>query len=207
MCPDPDETPKKRVSSWVKVFVVFHLVVVTLWTLPSAPDGVRMGTIPPTPVEAFLDANDRNIRAGLPKFYVGLTGQWQYWDMFAPNPLRFDIFGDALLRFPDGSEAVFPLPRVAHMSILQKIPGESFRKYYERAHLDANRSVWPGLARGVAVQASRRFGKVPQTVLLRRNWREIPRPGESGNREFNRFVFFRHEVDRDLVARLSGVKP
>lgn len=207
MSSGPVGASPRKVSAWVKVAVAAHLVLVTLWTFPAAPDGVRVGTIPPTPVEAFLLENDRNVRAGLPRFYMGLTGQWQYWDMFAPNPTRFDFHGDALLTFPDGSESVYALPRLAKMSILEKIPGERFRKYFDRAHLETSQAMWPFMARGVAVEASRMLGKVPTTVLLRRYWREIPRPGESGSEEFNRFAFFRHAVDRELVGRLAGVKP
>ncbi len=176
--PSPAEPSMKKVSPWVKGFVLFHLVAITSWTLPNAAPPVAAGRMPAQGLDPFLLWNSRNLKDSPIRLYLFSTGFWQFWDMFAPTPIRTDTWGDARVTFGDGQSEIYLFPRSSTSPIPQKILTERFRKFFERAHLEKNQALWPYLAGGVAKDVERTEGRKPVRVELRRYLRVVAGPDE-----------------------------
>ena len=83
---------KPNAPIWLKVFVGFHLICITLWALPNPSQGVQEGKIQPTKVEQFLVWNfDNPKQFGPLRTYLFTSGFCQYWYMFFPNPATMDL--------------------------------------------------------------------------------------------------------------------
>ena len=80
----------------ISAFVVGHLGAVTLWVLPDCPIKARaMPTL---------------------AWYMLPTGQWQYWGMFAPDPIRDTATLEAVAVDARGMIHTFAFPRESDMS-------------------------------------------------------------------------------------------
>jgi hypothetical protein len=75
----------------ISAFVIFHLTAVLVWMVPNCVIKQRL-TLPLA-------------------FYMLPTGNWQYWGMFAPNPLRDTITLEALVVDAKGILHVFDFPK------------------------------------------------------------------------------------------------
>jgi len=198
--------PQRKVSGWVKGFVLFHLFAILVWTLPTAPEGVASGRMKGDFQDNLLAFNDRHLKTSPVRLYVLPTGVWQYWDMFAPNPSNTDFYGDAVLTYEDGTTEVLPLPRMKDLDIATKIPAERFRKFFERAHLESNSRVWRDFARAVAVKAANEKGRDPVIVQLRRHFRKIEPPGVPQPIPYNEYTFYTYNVEPDFLSRFKEAK-
>jgi hypothetical protein len=78
----------KRVA--ISVFVVAHLAMVTLWTLPGCPIQARC--------------------VRYVAHYLMPLGQWQYWGMFSPDPVRDSITLEAVVLDAKGLLHTFAFP-------------------------------------------------------------------------------------------------
>jgi len=140
----------------LNAFILFHIVSILCWSLPTQPRIVR--------------AYNR-----LVKPYMLGSGLWQGWNMFAPDPLAIDIDVDAQLVFRDGSRKTWVFPRMEEMGYWERYRKERYRKWRERVRLDAFAVVWPDTARYIA-----RLHQSPEnpvvTVKLTRYWTAIPAP-------------------------------
>jgi hypothetical protein len=63
-------------------------------------------------------------RLSLVGAYLGKTGQWQHWNLFAPNPLTYSRYLAGRVTFRSGAWREVTLPRVEQLD-------------YVRAHLEA----------------------------------------------------------------------
>lgn len=168
---------------WVKVLLFLHVVAITSWALPKAPNGMMNGTVPlGVNSDSLLYLNDKYMKSSPEALYVLATGTWQSWDMFSPNPANTDIWCDAKVTFRNGSEMVYQYPRIYNLPLLIKYPKERFRKFFEHANTDER--LWPTFARTVALQVYEDRNNPPTKVVLRRHFYQIPK-----EKPFNVYCF------------------
>ncbi|HLK15288.1 MAG TPA: hypothetical protein VKT78_10820 [Fimbriimonadaceae bacterium] len=210
----PSDAPKQiRVSPWVKAFVAFHLVAITIWAVPNPPEAYKNGRqqwkLQTGSFQEFTKSlndgvrvlNQTRLRTSLIKYYDMPTGLWQYWDMFAPNPANIDWYGDAEVIYKDGSRKIYQYPRMFDLGIGQKYFMERFRKFYERAHDDANAYVWPAFAQRVALLSTTDPNNPVVEVHLRRHWLEIMPPDKPQPTDYKSYEYFRYPVDNAKLQR------
>ena len=194
-------TPSERVPAWVKIFVPLHLLAITIWALPNPAADVLQGKRSSHGTEAILVWNNRHLKTFPPVFgYLFITGFWQYWDMFAPDPTNTDTWCDAIVKRRDGTESVFQYPRIALMPIDQKFLSERYRKFYERAGSDDQAYLWPVFAQRIA-HLSDNPANPPVEVKLRRHWLRIQPPGKPQPTNYSDYVYFEYAVDLQQLER------
>jgi hypothetical protein len=81
----------------ISAIVVFHLVAVTTWIVPDCELHRRL--------------------VGSAAYYLMPLGQWQYWGMFAPDPLRDTVTLEALVLDAKGLLHTFAFPQEGNRSI------------------------------------------------------------------------------------------
>lgn len=101
----------------ISLFLVIHLSATMLWVLPPCP--LRLRTI------------------DLVSYYILPLGFWQYWTMFAPDPVRDTFTLEAEVVDAKGLRAVFTFPRLADYSVIQGIPRFRHSKYAANLSVDA----------------------------------------------------------------------
>jgi len=179
----------KRVSIFIKIFVLLHLIAITSWSLPDGRTDETFGIDRSSPKAAIrsvgrdisdgtLYLNQKYGKASPLKFYLLITGFWQYWDMFSPNPASIDFYGTATITYQDGSTYLYNFPRMYTMGIPKKYVSERYRKFYERAHTEPDKWIWPTFAQRVALLNFNNPNNPPKTVVLTRHWYVIPPPPE-----------------------------
>src|SRR5690349_14010871 len=103
--------PAKNAPLWIKLFVGFHLVCITMWSLPYPKKPYMNGTaklgiqtndartfvrsFSETVTEGTLYLNWKYLKGSPLMYYPGVTGFWQFWDMFSPNPANVDLYLEA----------------------------------------------------------------------------------------------------------------
>lgn len=127
--------------------------------------------------DQLLYANDQLVRVSPLKYYLMSTGFWQYWDMFAPDPLATDYYLVGDVEFVDGTRKEGYYPRLAAMPIPERYISERYRKYLERAGNRNNRFLWSPMAQQIAKVAERVEGKPVRSVTLVKYLRRTPPPG------------------------------
>jgi hypothetical protein len=85
----------------VSAFVIFHLSAICLWTTP------------PSYIKAHLEP--------LYRYYVLPSGMWQWWAIFAPDPVRDTIVLDAEIVDAKGMRHIHEFPRLAELPWWQKM--------------------------------------------------------------------------------------
>lgn len=214
---------KRNAHLLVKLFVAFHLVAIIAWSLPNPPEAVRNGTIEPTGTMIFLNWNWQTFKNGSPipeegqpgrafgyfrhynpvRFYDMSLGNWQYWDMFAPDPSNVDLWGDAEVFYKDGSMKRWQYPRIYDMPLWKKYFMERYRKFFERASSDQFSYMFPPFAQRVAYINWTDPNNPPVRVKLYRHTMLIPQIGTPRPTEYESFMYFEWEVDQ---ARLKEMK-
>jgi len=148
----PEVNPKspRNAPWWVKAFVVFHIIAITIWALPNPPEGyangdLKLGIDPNSPggipgslsrliTDAPMVWKANYGRDAFFKYYTLSTGFWQYWDMFAPNPIGYDVYCTADVRFADDTYITYKYPRMYDLDVFRKYLGERYRKFFERVN-------------------------------------------------------------------------
>lgn len=195
------KTRARRVSPWVKAWVLFHILAIAVWSLPLPPQTVLDGRARPAGTEWLLLFAAR--LKGTPfRYYLISTGLWQYWDMFSPNPSDYDVWVDAIVTYSDGSRMRLVYPRMAELSLGEKYLKERYRKFLERVEPNAYDWVWPWFAQRLAYEAWTDPRNPPARVTLRRHWRIVQPPGRPQEPE-RRFAFFEYVVDPDELRRMA----
>ncbi len=153
----------------LNLLILFHLTAIVFWSLPPPASATR-------PLAghygALREAVNRRTSA-----YILLTGLWQSWDMFSPNPLSLNCDVEADVTMRDGRTAAWIFPRMNELGLAQRYQMERWRKWREHVRCDDYRSIWADTARSVA----RRFNDAtnpPVKVTLTRYWMELP-PAQS----------------------------
>jgi hypothetical protein len=188
----------------LRVYVLFHLVAITSWSLPPPPKAVSSGRVGPYGSDWILLANERYVRKSIAADYVLWTGFWQFWDMFSPDPASIDFWGDADVTFKDGAVRRHQYPRMYILPIPAKYIKERYRKFYERAHPDEYAYLWPVFAQRIALENLGDPSNPPVKVALRRHWMKIPKPGQPMPREYVSYVYYVHDVDQEALQRALG---
>jgi len=109
------------------------------------------------------------------KPWLAGTGFWQRWDMFAPDPMRYNIDLDAVVRFATGPDEVWTFSRFREMSLGEKALRSRHSKWKTWVQGTVHSDAWPDVARYVARVAARADRRVRE-VVLRRHWGWIPKP-------------------------------
>ncbi|MBS1714044.1 MAG: hypothetical protein JST30_06870 [Armatimonadetes bacterium] len=205
--------PKKGVNVLIKLFVFWHMFAMLSWSLPNPPNAVANGILPATtenvwkyPVDYALLANAQLHARHAPMYgYMFVSGLWQYWDMFAPNPSDTDLWWDAIVTYESGRVEVFKYPRIYTMPIYEKYFKERYRKYLERVNTDAKDS-WkrPAFAQRVALLSYDDPNDPPVEVQLRRHWRTLESMEKGVPEKESEFVLFRYLVDQDKLRKDAG---
>jgi len=186
---------------WIKAFVWFHLACIVSWTLPAHQE-LYDKKRPQYGTNAVLAFNAQHIRwTPIVRGYLFGSGFWQYWDMFAPNPSDTDTYGDALVKFKDGTEKVYWYPRIRDVAIPGKLPIERYRKFYERAGSESTSYLWRPFAQRVANQMYKDPQNPPVLVTLRSHSRKIARPGKPPITDYTETIYFRFVVDPAELGR------
>lgn len=186
---------KKSVSIFVKLFVLFHVFAITVWSLPNPRRPVMLGTVEPYGSDWILFYNWQYLKQGSPlKYYTVSMGAWQSWDMFAPNPASVDLWGNAEVEFQDGSVRPYPYYRIYSLPIPVKYFRERFRKFFERASDSGHMYAWGPFAQRVALEMDTLPGNPPVRVRLFRHTQELKGPGKPSE-PYKSVMYYEHEVD------------
>jgi hypothetical protein len=151
----------------INLFLAFHIVAIFCWCMP---------------LDLPLLASCKE----LVRPYFLWAGLFQSWDTFAPVPWQSNSYVEARLIYKDGSEKVWPFPRMEQLNPLERYREERYRKFAEVLQLENFDSIWPDAARRIA-----RLNSTPaqpvKTVILVQKWSLIiPRadgsyhPGPTG---------------------------
>lgn len=191
----------QRVRWWVKVLVALHLVAIASWSLPNPAPGVMNGKVPPRGNEVLLHQNYQKLKLNpAVRKYLFVTGAWQYWDMFAPNPSSVDVWGDAIVVRKDGTRDTYQYPRIALMPIPQKYMMERYRKFFERVSTEEYSYLWPQFSRVIARKMNGDPANPPVKIILRRHRQPIPKLGEFVMPPYSNEEFFTYTVKSEDLS-------
>jgi hypothetical protein len=196
------EAPQKNAPWYVKALVVLHIVCITVWALPNPSEGILKGTAEPVKTDWLLVWNHKYLKSFQPLVgYLFITGSWQYWDMFSPNPSQIDIWADAEVIYRDGTRKRYQYPRIFLLPIPSKYPNERFRKFYERVNEDRYSYLWPQFALRIAYLNDDPKNP-PVKVRLTRHWLNIAPPGKPQPKEYNHYMYFEYWVNQAKLAKM-----
>lgn len=171
---------KARITrTLISLFILFHLIVFTAWTVP-----VNF---------ALLDVFRATVRP-----YLLWTGLFQAWNMFAPDPLRVNTYLGAQVRLANGEVKIWQEPRMDRLGIWDKYLKERYRKFmHEHVRMDDQAALWPDAARHIARLYDTDKSNPPMSVNLVRYWSEVLPPGPNGEfraTPWSQYVFFKYDV-------------
>ena len=165
------------------------------WALPDAVRASKHSEYQGTAL--LLYQNDKLKESPL-RHYVLFTGLWQSWDMFAPNPANTDIYLTAEVVYKDHTMLMFQYPRMKLLPVGQKYYSERYRKFFERANQDKNRSMWPGVARAIAIRCNSNPDNPPVEVTLIRHYKTVQRPDAQQWPSYKTARFYTYQVTEVL---------
>jgi hypothetical protein len=141
----------------ISAFLVFHVAANVIWVLPQCP--IRQQFAPAL------------------RYYILPLGLWQFWAMFAPDPIRDTVVLDAEVIDINGVRYAFAFPRLADYNWWQGIPRFRYSKY--AANLVADEFTLPRkfAARHVLRRLKLPAEVFPVTVHLMYQLRSTPPPG------------------------------
>lgn len=101
-----------RWNAWrlaISAYLIFHMTAVVVWVLPGCPVKERLY---------------RTL-----SYYMMPLGLWQYWAMFAPDPVRDTLTLETEVIDSKGLRYHFMFPRLADYTAWQGIPRFRYSKY------------------------------------------------------------------------------
>jgi hypothetical protein len=143
----------------ISLFIVVTVVSVVVWNLPAS--------------EVKQDA------LAVVRPYVLATGLEQNWGVFSPDPRRQTLDLLARVRYADGGEETFRVPRGDRF--VGAYWDYRWWKWVEWATSDAQKQLWEPTAAWFARRA-RDDGRRPVAVTLVRRWQELLPPGDGPSR-------------------------
>jgi len=181
----------------LRTAVLFHLAAIFSWSLPKPPSHLKIGLARHSEEEAvrsfsayLLFWNELYIKPRFFEDYLRITGFQQNWNMFAPNPIREDIWIEGRVRLASGKQEIYSFPRNAQLSLWQQILQERFKKYLDTAQEETSGIVWPSMADYIARKVYKNDGDLPVFVELIRHSRVVALPNEEQVEEYDSFKFF-----------------
>jgi hypothetical protein len=142
---------------FVSAFVIFHLSAICLWTMP------------PCFIKGHLEPYF--------KYYVLPTGVWQWWAIFAPEPVRDTMVLDAEIVDAKGMRHIHEFPRLAELPWWQKIPRYREPKFTGNMASPEYYTSRKFVARYAARQMDLRPESFPVWVSLYYQIKDTPPPG------------------------------
>lgn len=94
---------------FISAFVAVHLTALFVWVLPACPLRHRLSPIA--------------------RYYTLPLGLWQYWAMFAPDPVRDSVMLEAEAIDSKGLRYNFVFPRIADYTVWEAVPRFRYSKY------------------------------------------------------------------------------
>lgn len=156
--------------------------------------------IPASGMNSMLLANEKYLKTADPiRTYLLVTGFWQFWDMFAPDPSNQDLWGDAEIVRQDGTVEHYQYPRMYLLPIQKKLVMERHRKFFERASQDSFAYLWPQFARVIAREVDNDPKNRPVEVRLTRHWQQIPPVGEPMPTEYKKYNYWVEFIDSKML--------
>jgi hypothetical protein len=212
--------PERKVNPLVKAWVVFHMLMIVVWTLPEPTEEQLLAVEDPANAPARAQLVDvvqvANLRfkynatgTSLPQYYMLGLGTFQYWDMFARNPSNVDVWFDSVVTLQSGKTVVHPYPRMKTMPIPQKYVYERYRKYTERFNNESWSWKWPHTAYRIGLEAWKDPSDPPVQVEMRRHFIEIPPYGQPIPKEYTTYSFYNLRLDTTQLTRMrdEGLAP
>lgn len=193
---------QQKVKIWVKLFVLFHVIAITVWALPVPPTAILNGQVAPSGTNWVTYWNQKHLKPFPPlHVYAKTLGFWQYWDMFAPDPARVDRWGDADIVYLNGTIKHYAYPRMANLSIWDKFIEERYRKFFERSGNDQFTYLWPNFARRIAILNDDPTNP-PVEVRVFRHFKTTMPPGEKQPDSYKTDLYYIYAVDPKELASL-----
>jgi hypothetical protein len=199
-----------RISPLVVLFVVYHVIAITIYALPKPSDQVLDGKIQPKGPDNLLIFSHKELKQWAVFYgYLYPSGCWQYWDMFAPNPAQTDYWCDAEVIFLDGTKTTFQYPRMKTLSISDKFMQERYRKFYERVNMMATDPYFaPSFAQAIAFKTATDPTSPPVRVTIVRHLQNVmrhdnPQPAEP---PYQQERIFSYVVDQHKLFTDKGWK-
>jgi hypothetical protein len=149
--PSPDgRSPSLRAKIIISAFILFHFGCVAVWVFPAVPSPTVQkdgNTVPglysirkfllslsvPLPARRLDPATNslqwRIERLSLIGSYLGRTGQWQHWNLFAPNPMTFNRYLAGRVTYRAGNWREVTLPRVEQLDVVRAHLEARYREY------------------------------------------------------------------------------
>lgn len=115
----------------ISVFILFHLIAITCWALPTNFSPVK-------DVKEFI------------RPYMVWSGLFQSWDFFAPNPRAINSYIEAVAITQDHHQSVWAFPRMDQLSFGERYRKERYRKFAENLPEQRNAYLRHGVAKHVA---------------------------------------------------------
>jgi len=168
----------------VSAYACFHLMAIVWWNMPPS---YLTGKI-----QQFVSP------------YMRFLGIWQGWHMFAPTPLRVNLYHKARVIYRDGTFSDYDFPRVSQMHYLKRYVKYHYHKIGENINQEVMYPYIPDVARYLAKRYMLNLSNPPVRVDFYRYWWEVPPPGQGlGKRptmNFTENLFYVYPVSHgDLV--------
>jgi hypothetical protein len=192
---------ERNAPIWVKAFVLFHLLAITIWAFPNPPVAVQQGKAQPAGTD-WLEVWDKKYLMPSPPVqdYLLISGFWQYWDMFAPDPVQQDVWCDAVVTFKNGTSSVYAYPRIYSLPLHLKYIKERYRKFYERVSDPNYAYLWGQFGQRIALECDRDPSNPPVAVALRKHVLPIAPPGAPQQKDYSVFQYYTYTVDQRRLA-------
>jgi hypothetical protein len=142
----------------ISAFVLFHLSALAIWTLPNC------------------QIKDRFQHTIYP-YYMLPLGLWQWWAIFAPDPMRDTVVLDAEVVDSKGIRHVYEFTRLADLPWWKKIPGYRHPKFTGNMGTDEYVKARHFTARHVVRQLGLGAEAFPLWVSLYFTIKASPAPG------------------------------
>ena len=137
------ETAQRAKRVLIHAFVAFHLCAVLAWCLTSSTSQLPL---------------HKKVRKHLAP-YMGWSGLWQGWTMFAPNAPMVNSYLEAEVTLDDGTTAVYAFPRMDQLGYAERYQKERYRKWVHERVMRGG-SPDPAMCAAAARLAARRVAEV-----------------------------------------------
>jgi hypothetical protein len=169
----------------LSAFVLFHLSALVMWTMPHSA------------IKALCQSPYR--------YYVLPLGLWQWWGIFAPDPMRQSMVLNAEVVDAKGMRHTYEFTRLGDLSWWQKFPRYRNCKFTANMLTDEYKTHRTFTARHAVRQLGLSEEAFPMWVSLYVEIKDTPPPGTGAS---DPMATPRVEVvDRFQFASLKEVRP